>query len=856
MAYKESGYRFTDPIRLFKANDPYYFEVDNIPLKQIHENSLWLKDQLGGGPGGSFLGTVTRGNIEELRPYATGADRVVRVKPGRYSARINDAYSRDPLSFLQQVGNLDPLKQGFFGGDEWEEDVANTALQDNLYLALDKFKSVVASEALGSEGFTGIITRWAAVNEVSTPATDPEPNDIGQDFGASLEPLLFFLSHPRVNSETYVKRSLYGGHMDNAEGYRYSELADEALIRKWRGVARTSIVDVPEELTVEVPEFDPQDFSYIDETGQVVTVPGVQSRIDLVFIYSKPIDRKETTIMDGGGKQTITTPQLGIVRGAGIKLDKRHINNLDVNNTKTGNSQPRGTDNKILASPADQFNDQMGFTAASGNDIAQNIRGSFPSPDDLMNLAPLISDNLESEAYQLIGQTIMPVAYVWVRGGGNVTIPISVDDVVDIRPFFRTTELTYNERVGIAAAVPPLSIANPAVGKGQLDKTAQNVKNYTDAKVLALQDSIEGLSVTRKVLATGIIQGGAMWGPEAALINYYWKQNNNLTQQELYQIVADKHGYFNTNPQNTTNTGVSTYPAWDYNTRVRVGSDARTIGIPGIGNPFVSWTPQNFINTYVCQKTSNDGVDESIAAAATRTVGYTTWPASVSPSPPRLPIGANGTSEYILRNNVNTGNSGQNNFRTRIKSDYVRRKIRFNRPDNLLDYNVDVTFLNCTPLSQRSHASNSHVEGAFQGVHIEKGYDYFIIYVFFNNEGLANSEDYASMLGPSVTNTQTGGGNQQTQETLGDHQASWYVLTQDIEESDPTPIPSTAGSTALAGYSGNPRIGKCWLPTVQFSMTGIRTGDITSGHINHHYNMTPPNAFGGSQTLVLDDFDI
>jgi hypothetical protein len=269
MAYKESGYRFTDPIRLFKANDPYYFEVDNIPLKQIHENSLWLKDQLGGGPGGSFLGTVTRGNIEELRPYATGADRVVRVKPGRYSARINDAYSRDPLSFLQQVGNLDPLKQGFFGGDEWEEDVANTALQDNLYLALDKFKSVVASEALGSEGFTGIITRWAATNEVSTPATDPESNDIGQDLGASLEPLLFFLSHPRVNSETYVKRSLYGGHMDNAEGYRYSELADEALIRKWRGVARTSIVDVPEELTVEVPEFDPQDFSYIDEKSRL-----------------------------------------------------------------------------------------------------------------------------------------------------------------------------------------------------------------------------------------------------------------------------------------------------------------------------------------------------------------------------------------------------------------------------------------------------------------------------------------------------------------------------------------------------------------------------------------------------------
>ena len=42
--FKESSYRFTDPVRYFKANDPYYWEVDNIPLKEIQENCLWLKD--------------------------------------------------------------------------------------------------------------------------------------------------------------------------------------------------------------------------------------------------------------------------------------------------------------------------------------------------------------------------------------------------------------------------------------------------------------------------------------------------------------------------------------------------------------------------------------------------------------------------------------------------------------------------------------------------------------------------------------------------------------------------------------------------------------------------------------------
>ena len=44
--YKDSVYRFTDPVRYFKANDPYYFEVDNIPLKQLMENCNWLRDQL------------------------------------------------------------------------------------------------------------------------------------------------------------------------------------------------------------------------------------------------------------------------------------------------------------------------------------------------------------------------------------------------------------------------------------------------------------------------------------------------------------------------------------------------------------------------------------------------------------------------------------------------------------------------------------------------------------------------------------------------------------------------------------------------------------------------------------------
>ena len=41
-------YSFVQPIRYYKANDPYYYEVDNIPLRQLEENILFLKDKIEG----------------------------------------------------------------------------------------------------------------------------------------------------------------------------------------------------------------------------------------------------------------------------------------------------------------------------------------------------------------------------------------------------------------------------------------------------------------------------------------------------------------------------------------------------------------------------------------------------------------------------------------------------------------------------------------------------------------------------------------------------------------------------------------------------------------------------------------
>ena len=92
------AYRFHQPIRYYKANDPYYYEVDNLPVRQLEENILFIKTKLEGpqGEGGNVYLTenseLSIYNIKELRPKSTGG-RTVNVNAGKFTSRINDAYN-------------------------------------------------------------------------------------------------------------------------------------------------------------------------------------------------------------------------------------------------------------------------------------------------------------------------------------------------------------------------------------------------------------------------------------------------------------------------------------------------------------------------------------------------------------------------------------------------------------------------------------------------------------------------------------------------------------------------------------------------------------------------------------------
>ena len=163
-------------------------------------------------------------------------------------------------------------------------------------------------------------------------------------------------------------------------------------------MTRTAVVNVAETLHISVPEFNDADFLIDPSIGGTPEV-----RIDLIFIYSHPIDQRDSTIVNGrlGGTETITKPRLGIVKGAGAILSKAGDEGaLDIIDTPTllddvawsnqANSNrfynetvnTADADAAINATMADNSIDPA-FAPFPGKRVSSN----FPSPDDLMNLA-------------------------------------------------------------------------------------------------------------------------------------------------------------------------------------------------------------------------------------------------------------------------------------------------------------------------------------------------------------------------------------------------------------------------------------------------------------------------------------
>jgi len=547
--FVESSHKFVKPVRYFKSNDPYYWEVDNIPIKQLEENILFLRDQVANNLSISGIG---REDLAELRPFVNGTNRTVYVNPGRYTARINDAYNKG-INLLNEVyanwlnpgGSGPPIDSGY----------SNTAQRKvkKFTLPLNVLK-LLAGEIIDQPLLdTGLYTFLQHHN--SEPLTTASL-EFANSQDNMINPGLTAAGMPK--SKAAIWRSF--GHNFEEIAYQ-NDLQQESVefTRFWGGSIRTAIVDVAETLSISVPDFEATDYA-----NTTALTPA--TRIDLLFVYSHPIDSISTTILNPPGTpEQISAPRLGILKGAGvIALNQGHnaLNDydneagyFDTDNYANASSNPANYFTSENTVDLDILHNRMISTVADTQQTQIGLRGSFsniPSPEDLLNLTPLFESQLSKDNLALVGQSVLPIAYVIVKRGQPVIV---TNDLFDIRPFMRTAELSYNERAGVAAANPPLSFANPAVGKVEVQKDILDVRDV-------LMTEINKPNPISQPVAMGTIYGGTMWGPEGILAELewqYWGAGDGTLTDKALSILKSYHvpGFVQNLPK---------FPGWDINT--------------------------------------------------------------------------------------------------------------------------------------------------------------------------------------------------------------------------------------------------------------------------------------------------
>ena len=545
-------YSFTQPIRYYKANDPYYYELDNLPIKQLEENILYVKGLIeggtggapgtGGNPGSGYLtadSEIDINNIKQLKPKA-GGGRTVTVNAGRFVSRVNDAFDiAKPLNNLVFGTTPNATQIGIPNIDQSWTETQRNAVWDAFVgtPAANKSYNVNGLESWytfhSTPGTMG--SAWATT--YGAPYTQMYPHYEGtQGYGTAFR-------WPGPSIAGHLSPTVWG-----AVGYSVDTLPTVhlAFVQMWRGVFRTSVVEFPD-ASIEIPAWDDNDFWYRTQNDEEVQITADQ-RIDLLVAYSLPIDSSSTTISNyetgfcNGSipsPKTLTTPTLGLVRGAGVGIWKNNTTDPLAIETVEGCDSPAGPAGsaRITANVSDkETTANVGIKRINGS----VVHGSFPSPDDLLNNAPTLALGVDKGAWGLIGQAALPLAYVVVTKGQAT---ITANDIIDIRPFLRTTEFTYNERAGIAAANPPLSFANPAIGAFQLQTAIDATLNAGGEGVVDVNNG--------RAIYTDYVMGGLAYGVEGTL----------LTMCDGPQETQDPFGF---ESQNATYTDPTTNSVLDF----------------------------------------------------------------------------------------------------------------------------------------------------------------------------------------------------------------------------------------------------------------------------------------------------
>jgi len=378
-------------IRLYQPNDPYYWQVDNLPLTDLLNNDIVLEERIGlledavKGLADNNKGSFGLGALADLKPYtepAAGESQdfgKVFVRPGKFTARMQLPASRESGWRMMRDDNNN-FNNTSFAGDQG------------------------------------------------------------------------------LNSTTL----------------------SEDFVRFTRGLGRTSVVEL-------YPEIDGSDKSVLIEsfdTEEFNSNAAPEERLDLVYIKATAaLDTDHTNI-------GIPLASLGVIKGAYFRTD--------------GAAGLRSNGSRFETATA-RLAGRMTGMASSEITTGTNF-GSVPSPDDLTNLAwhrsdvnftpgnsaawaNLLQGNVETQA-----AFTLPIAYVRVPQGYTAGQPIPVDNVLDIRPFFRSTELSYSERAAIVAAYAPNG-SNPFVTDSRMMFEISKAELRVEELATAVQEATALVSI-------------------------------------------------------------------------------------------------------------------------------------------------------------------------------------------------------------------------------------------------------------------------------------------------------------------------------------------------------------------------
>ena len=268
--------------------------------------------------------------------------------------------------------------------------------------------------------------------------------------------------------------------LPKTDGVNYTNSED--VNRRGGGIGRLSLVRFLQK-NGEDQFIIPETFLSSDFQGEAPL-----GRLDLVFIRAD------------GSFDSADEPKLGIIKGGGL--------------TENFLSEPNGTRWSDFISGGVGT---KGKTVGTGNqEIPANSKGltgentlnpefgTIPLPDDLINYAVWNADNAVATYIQdnenngaAFG---IPICYVWIPNTFVEGSKIESDWIIDIRPLFRSAELTIDERQAIMASTWKPTFNNPFSTKNELlNKFASEVNRNKPEPV---QDQIDTLAAIVNTFVT------------------------------------------------------------------------------------------------------------------------------------------------------------------------------------------------------------------------------------------------------------------------------------------------------------------------------------------------------------------